>query len=151
MVDGDVESAKAVTHTRIAVPGEDGSVTFKHVLESLDSPQTPQIRQIPSQDKPVRDAMDNDYIDHMLPPDSPRPSRSRVCIFFQYIFSFDFEKTCNNYRPRKITFLSMYHVWIACWRLTKVGRHRVRKTNCVGIVIKASWLCGDVRIVQWGV
>jgi hypothetical protein len=81
MVDGDVQSAEAVTHTRIAVPQEDGSVKFEHVLESLDSSRTPLIRQLPLQDQAARDALDNDYIDHILPPDSPRPSRSRVCIF----------------------------------------------------------------------
>jgi hypothetical protein len=37
MVDGDVELAEAVTHTRIAVPQPDGSVIIDRVLESLES------------------------------------------------------------------------------------------------------------------
>ena len=40
MVEGEVESAQAVTHTRIAVTQDDGTVVIKQVLESLDN--TPQ-------------------------------------------------------------------------------------------------------------
>ena len=39
MVDGDVQLAQAVTHTRIAVTKDDGTVVIKQVLESLDTPQ----------------------------------------------------------------------------------------------------------------
>ena len=40
MVEGEVQSARAVTHTRIAVTQDDGTVVIKQVLESLDD--TPQ-------------------------------------------------------------------------------------------------------------
>ena len=38
MVDGNVQSAQADTHTRIAVTKDDGTVVIKQVLESLDTP-----------------------------------------------------------------------------------------------------------------
>ena len=40
MVEGGVQSAQAVTHTRIVVTQDDGTVVIKQVLESLDD--TPQ-------------------------------------------------------------------------------------------------------------
>jgi hypothetical protein len=41
MVDGDLDSAEAVTHTRIAETLSDGSTIVKNVLERLDSITTP--------------------------------------------------------------------------------------------------------------
>ena len=40
MVDGDVNSASTVTHTRIAVTQDNGTVVIKQVLESLGMPHT---------------------------------------------------------------------------------------------------------------
>ena len=37
MVDGDVNAAEAVTHTRYAETQDDGTTIIKHIVESLDS------------------------------------------------------------------------------------------------------------------
>lgn len=39
MISGDLDSAKAVTHTKITIINDDGTTTVKQVIESLDSPQ----------------------------------------------------------------------------------------------------------------
>lgn len=80
MVDGDVDSAEAVTHTRIAEAQDDGSVIFKHVLESLDSPiPKSSVDAIQLEATQAREDF-NDY--NMSPPQSPRPRISRVSVLF---------------------------------------------------------------------
>ena len=39
MVEGDLTSAKAVTHTKVTVMNDDGTTSVEHVLESLDNPR----------------------------------------------------------------------------------------------------------------
>lgn len=39
MIDGDIDAAKVVTHTKVSVTNDDGSVSAKQVLESLDDPR----------------------------------------------------------------------------------------------------------------
>src|SRR6202789_1593835 len=39
MVDGELDSARAVTHTKVTVINDDGTVDVKRVLESLDTPK----------------------------------------------------------------------------------------------------------------
>jgi hypothetical protein len=85
MVDGDVESAEAVTHTRIAVPKEDGSMSITHVLESLDLPSTSRSGPMQMQAQHVRDNVDDDNNDHMSRPQTPRPRKSRVCIILYFV------------------------------------------------------------------
>lgn len=86
MVDGDVESSKAVTHTRIAVTQNDGSVVIKHVLESLDTP--PQISMAPSKQLDVLpnndDTIFND-MPNMSPPPSAPPRTYRVSVSLKQI------------------------------------------------------------------
>lgn len=86
MVDGDVDSAEAVTHTRISVSQNDGKVLIKQVLEKLDSPpQNPRtdIRRL--DDHP---GMDNPIVEHMqnMSPPPPGPARKkRVSIHSSHI------------------------------------------------------------------
>jgi hypothetical protein len=82
MVDGDIQSAEAVTHTRIAIPQDDGTYVIKQVLESLDTPPSN-----PRADTSRRATphLENDYnYDQMdfSPPDTPRPKKSRVSFIF---------------------------------------------------------------------
>ena len=39
MVEGDLTSAKAVTHTKVTVINDDGTTSVEQVLESLDNPR----------------------------------------------------------------------------------------------------------------
>jgi hypothetical protein len=85
MVDGDVETGDAVTHTRIAVPQEDGSMAIEQVLETLHSSHNCGTRSIPSEPLPVNAYnMDNEYNeqnDHISRPNSPRPKRKNRVSF----------------------------------------------------------------------
>jgi len=85
MVDGDVNSAEAVTHTRIAVPQDDGSMLITEVLESLDS--TPPVT-ITEQRQPNAQQDDVHEYEQMniSPPQSPQPKKSRVCDINQFNF-----------------------------------------------------------------
>ena len=83
MVDGDVESAEAVTHTRIAEHQDDGSVIIKHVLESLDS-STPESRDEPRHFEVTHDRenYNNEEMHNMYPPQTPRLRKCRVSVIF---------------------------------------------------------------------
>lgn len=84
-MDGDIESGEAVTQTRIAITHEDGSVAFKHVLESLDShPRSTlgTLGTIQSDVRPVREDVDIGHIDNGSPPPTSQPRNSRVRKFF---------------------------------------------------------------------
>ena len=79
MVDGDVDSAEAVTHTRIAEPQNDGSIVIKHVLESLDSPPLcSSAGQMTIDPRPPLVDYNNDQMQDMSPPQTPRTKKSRV-------------------------------------------------------------------------
>ena len=80
MVEGDPRLAEAVTHTRMAIPQDDGSFVIKEILESLDTPPTDSrsdtLQRVLPQPQPEND---NNY-EHMdyTPPQSPQPKKSRV-------------------------------------------------------------------------
>jgi hypothetical protein len=79
MVDGDVDSSHAVTHTRHAERKEDGSMYFTHVLESLDSaPTTSQSTSSPLQPMTFQDNFDDGPMDNPSRPSTPRPKKSKV-------------------------------------------------------------------------
>lgn len=81
LVDGDIDSAEAVTHTRIAVPQEDGSIAVKVVLESLGSPPpTKATFPIQSGNTSVYNDYNDDPMDDMNPLPSPQQKKSRVRI-----------------------------------------------------------------------
>jgi len=90
MVDGDIETGEAITHTRIAVPQEDGSMAIEQVLETLHSSQNCGTSTIHSDPPPVNTYnIDNEYNeynehnDHMSRPNSPQPKRkNRVSLMF---------------------------------------------------------------------
>ena len=82
IVDGDLNSAEAVTHTRVAVAQDDGTMIITEVLESLDSkPQVPQVSMAEQRDPIVpRNGEDLHYEQmNISPPSSPQPRKSRVC------------------------------------------------------------------------
>ena len=86
MADGDVDSAEAVTHTRIAELQEDGTTIIKHVLESLDSPPssstTGRMQKPPN---PPNNDFNNDQMQDMSPPPTPSPKKSRVSVHLIYL------------------------------------------------------------------
>jgi hypothetical protein len=80
MVDGDVDSAEAVTHTRFAETQDDGSIIIRQVLESLDSP-IPTSTAAPMQWEVMQD-FNNEEIPNMTPPQTPPPRKHRVRVIF---------------------------------------------------------------------
>lgn len=79
LVDGTVDTAEAVTHTRIAELQDDGTTIIKHVLESLDDPPSSSTHQQMQIDPPApHDDFHNDLMQNMSPPQTPRPKKSRV-------------------------------------------------------------------------
>src|SRR6266446_228541 len=77
MVEGDVDSSEAVTHTRIAIPQDDGSFIFKNVLESLDSTSSTS-KSVPMQVDVPPQVNDFNDINHDTSPPTPPPRRSRT-------------------------------------------------------------------------
>jgi hypothetical protein len=79
LVDGDVESSEAVTHTRIAIPQSDGTVSFDHVLESLHS-STPSERAEPMQFEvpPIIDDWNHEHTNNRSPSPTLPPRKCRV-------------------------------------------------------------------------
>jgi hypothetical protein len=75
MVDGEIESAKTVTHTKVTVINDDGTISVNQVLESLDNP-----RKLPPDPKrPERDDIPiMDYDMHNLNNISPPPERTKT-------------------------------------------------------------------------
>lgn len=74
MVDGDIDSAEAITHTRIAVTQNDGTVLLQQVVETLDSPpQKSKSNLRRSDDYPGMD----DHIEHMQDMSSPPPGQAK--------------------------------------------------------------------------
>ena len=73
MVDGDLDSAEAVTHRRYAEIQSDGTTIIKQVLESLD-PTPPRVTLLPLNN------FNNDQMQNMniSAPLTPRPKKSRV-------------------------------------------------------------------------
>ena len=82
MVEGDLDSAKAITHTRFAETQDDGSIIIKNVVESLDP--SPSISTLPqsSFQKPSLAENFNEQINNMSPPQSPQPKKCRVTLFY---------------------------------------------------------------------
>jgi hypothetical protein len=83
LVEGDVESAEAVTHRRLAETQTDGTTMFKNVLESLDSKASTSTPAEMLMDPPP--PTDDYFIDPMAdisPPSTPRPKKSRVSADF---------------------------------------------------------------------
>lgn len=74
MVDGDLDAAKAVTHTKVTVMNDDGTFSTKQVLESLDSPRNliaePNIPERP-------DTTPMDYEMHTMSP-GPPPTHTKT-------------------------------------------------------------------------
>jgi hypothetical protein len=82
MVDGDVDSAEAVTHTRVAETQNDGTTIIKHIVESLDNPSSSSAGHSEMAGQSQMDAPtshDNQMPD-WSPPNTPRPRKSRVSI-----------------------------------------------------------------------
>lgn len=79
MVDGDVDSAEAVTHTRIAETQNDGSTIIKHIVESLDStPLASSAGPCQMETSTSYDDFNNEQFHDMSPPRTPRPRKSKV-------------------------------------------------------------------------
>jgi hypothetical protein len=81
MVDGDVDSAEAVTHTRNAELQSDGTTIIKQVLERLDSNTSRStVGQIQMDPLPPVDDYNNDPMENMpaSPPLPPGPKKGRV-------------------------------------------------------------------------
>lgn len=88
MVDGDVDSAEAVTHTRVAELQEDGTTIIKHVVESLDSTPTRSTAGEMQVDPPPFDNIDYDEMPDMSRPVTPRPRKSKVSIELYIVETF---------------------------------------------------------------
>jgi hypothetical protein len=88
MVDGDVELAEAVTHTRIAVPQHDGSIIIDHILESLDQSTSKIDQEVPLAERdgnyevPFGEHNNNYEEMNVSVPPSPVPKRSKVIVSF---------------------------------------------------------------------
>ena len=83
MVDGDVDSAEAVTHTRIAVPQSDGTVEIQQVLKALDTSSLrigPEPLQL--EGPPATDDFNYDQMENMSPPQLPPPKKNRVSLIY---------------------------------------------------------------------
>jgi CxC2 like cysteine cluster associated with KDZ transposases len=78
MVDGDVDSSEAVTHTRIAVPQADGTFLFKNVLESLDSTSSSSFSAAMDVDVPPPLADNYNDIPNHSRAQSPQPRKGRT-------------------------------------------------------------------------
>jgi hypothetical protein len=64
IVDGELDSARAVTHTKVTVINDDGTVDVKRVIESLDTPKptsipNPKRPEMPDQDYEMDYEIDN--------------------------------------------------------------------------------------------
>jgi hypothetical protein len=68
MVAGDIDTARAVTHTKIAVTQSDGSVVIKQKLESLDTPSQSIGKPIDREALPIQDEYNLEQMDNMSPP-----------------------------------------------------------------------------------
>jgi hypothetical protein len=79
MVDGDVDSAEAVTDRRYEEVQSDGTIVIKSVLERLDS-NTPSSST--QQIHPLQPADDFNYDPNMQasPPPTPEPKKRRVSL-----------------------------------------------------------------------
>jgi hypothetical protein len=75
MISGDLDSAKAVTHTKVTVFNDDGTTTVKQVIESLDSPQKqPTVTMDPRRHE-LPEIPDTDYDMHNR---SPPPGNTKT-------------------------------------------------------------------------
>ena len=72
MVDGDLDAAKAVTHTKVTVMNDDGTLSTKQVLESLDSPRN----LIAEPNMPERP--ETTHMDYDMQPMSPGPPQAHT-------------------------------------------------------------------------
>lgn len=69
MIAGDIDSARAVTNTKIAVTQSDGSVVIKQIVESLDTPSHKITdKSNDREDQPIQDDYNFDPMDNMSPP-----------------------------------------------------------------------------------
>jgi len=88
MVDGDLDSAEAVTYTPIAELQNDGTTVIKHVLERLDVNTVPSMAGQSRTDPlpPIND-YNNDQEEDMpaSPPPNTGPRKRRVSIHTKYI------------------------------------------------------------------
>ena len=75
MVDGGIESAKSVTHTKVTIINDDGTVGVKKILESLDSPRKPTLPPDPKQSE-LPEYSNADYDMHDMHEPSPPPGRN---------------------------------------------------------------------------
>ena len=83
MVDGDLDSAEAVTHTRYAEIQPDGTTIIKQFLQSLDSapigvPDRPMRIETPRPVENFNDDQMQDLNDSPLPTPSAKKSRVRL-------------------------------------------------------------------------
>jgi len=102
MVDGDIDAAEAVTHTRFAETQDDGTTIIKHIVESLDSKPS---LSLAGQSQTHQDNLYNEPMPDISPPHTPRQRKSRVSIDIlskkdAYIFL---------YRHKRITLWSTSH------------------------------------------
>ena len=77
MVDGDIDAAEAVTHTRFAETQDDGTTIIKHIVESLDSKPS---LSLAGQSQTHQDNLYNEPMPDISPPHTPRQRKSRVSI-----------------------------------------------------------------------
>ena len=77
MVDGDVNAAEVVTHTRFAETQDDGMMIIKHIVESLDSNPSSSSA---SHHQTQQDNLYKELIHDISPPHTPRQRKSRVNI-----------------------------------------------------------------------
>jgi hypothetical protein len=80
MVDGDIELAKSVTHTKVTIINDDGTVGVKKVMESLDSPRKPTPTTDPKQSE-LHEHSNTDYDMQELSPPPENTKTYRVSIF----------------------------------------------------------------------
>jgi hypothetical protein len=110
-VDGDVNSAEAVTHTRVAETQIDGTTIIKHVLESLDS--SPPITSAESLQTGSTQAMDDQHDYEQMANDSrphtPRPRRCRVRVILAEVYI----KNKNIIRLKRTTYWNTLHALMA--------------------------------------
>lgn len=146
MVDGDVDSAKATTHTRFAETQEDGSIIIKKVLESLDP--SPSVQKKADTQFNYTHVTDNENVEmhNISPPFTPQPRKCRVNNI-TFIFERNRFLTFLN-RLRRITYWSMWTELIAFWNHPCLENLYAKTIKSVGIATSGIGQFGDAEIAR---
>jgi hypothetical protein len=80
MVEGSVDAAETVTHTKYAEIQDDGTTIIKTILESLDSDTSNPSPSLAGQSQTHQDNQYNEPMPDISPPHTPRQRKSRVSI-----------------------------------------------------------------------